>query len=83
MEATRLIRSEKRDMVQYPGLGLVVDTRRRTWTEKGMSAVRDTKLIDAIDCCSVVTCPTHTPGRTDPSGWSSREYRGCFAFQGG
>ena len=60
MEATQLIRSEKRDMVLYPGLELVVDTRKRTWTEKGRSAVRDMKSIDAIDYCSVVTCPRHT-----------------------
>ena len=59
MEATRLIRSEKRDMVLIPGLVSVADTRRRTWTEMGMSAARDTMSMDAIGCCSVVTCPTH------------------------
>ncbi len=43
-----------------PGLVSVADTHRRTWTEMGMSVVRDTKSIDAIDCCWVVTCPQHT-----------------------
>ena len=61
-------------MVLYLGLALVVDTRRRTWTEMGMSAVRDTKSIDAIDCCSVVTCPRDTLDLRDPSG---RRRRGC------
>lgn len=82
MAATHLIRSEKRDMVLFLGLVLVVDRRRRTWTEMGMSAVRDTKSMDAIDCCSVVTCPTDTLESRDPSSRRRRGYRGGFAIKG-
>lgn len=44
----------------------VADTHRRTWTEMGMSVVRDRKLMDVIDCCSVVTCPQHTSTHPHP-----------------
>jgi len=56
-------------MLLRPGLVSVADTHRRTWTEMGMSVVRDTKSIDAIDCCWVVTCPQHTYTHTHVGTW--------------
>lgn len=65
-------------MLLCPGLVSVADRHRRTWTEMGKSAVRDTKSMDAIDCCSVVTCPTRTFGLGDAAVGGGRGYRGVL-----
>jgi hypothetical protein len=70
-------------MLLCPGLVSVADTHRRTWTEMGMSVVRDTKSIDAIDCCSVVTCPQHTYTHTHTSGLGDAAVGGDRGHRGG